>query len=168
MAAVLLHPNPASLGKAAEGGVRFIHGIIIQFPLYAGIYGIIQGTQLSKIIGQWFVSVANQETFPVIVYWYSGLINYFIPSGGSKWIMEAPYLISAAEVLHVPAAIVLISYSWGDVMTNLLQPFWCMPLLAAAKLEFREILGYAILAFVLCSTICTLAFLFFSVLPMRY
>ena len=159
----MLHPNPASVGRAAEEGVRFIHGIVIQFPLYAGIYGIIQGTGLSEIIGHWFVSVASKDTFPVIVYWYSGFLNYFVPSGGSKWVIEAPYLISAAQTLHVSSRTLLISYAWGDMLTNLLQPFWCIPLLAAAKLEFREILGYEIIAFALYATLCSLAFFFFAV-----
>ena len=161
VAAILLHPSPASLGKAAEEGVRFIHGIVIQFPLYAGIYGIIQGTGLSEIIGRWFVSVATQETFPMIVYWYSGFLNYFVPSGGSKWVIEAPYLISAAETLSVTPRTLLVSYAWGDMMTNLLQPFWCIPLLAAAKIEFREILGYGIILFFVYATICSFAFFWF-------
>ena len=159
MTAILLHPHPASLAKAAEQAVSFIHGIVIQFPLYAGIYGVIQGTGLSEIIGDGFVSVASRETFPAIVYWYSGFINYFVPSGGGKWAIEAPYLISSAAALGVPTATMLISYAWGDMMTNLLQPFWCIPLLAVAKVEFREILGYEIIAFLVYAAICSLAFL---------
>ena len=151
------------MGKAAEEGVRFIHGIIIQFPLYAGIYGIIQGTGLSEIIGQGFVSIATRETFPVIVYWYSGFLNYFVPSGGSKWIIEAPYLVSAADALRVSPRALLISYAWGDMMTNLLQPFWCIPLLAAAKLEFRDILGYEMIVFFLYASLCSLAFFCFPI-----
>ena len=101
--------------------------------------------------------------FPVIVYWYSGFLNYFVPSGGSKWVIEAPYLISAAEALNVPPRSLLIPYAWGDMLTNLLQPFWCIPLLTAAKLEFRQILGYEIIAFALYATLGSLAFLFFSI-----
>ena len=163
VAAILLHPSPASVGKAAQQGVRFIHGIVIQFPLYAGIYGIIQGTGLSEIIGNWFVSIASRDTFPVIVYWYSGFLNYFVPSGGSKWVIEAPYLISAAEALDVPPRSLLIPYAWGDMLTNLLQPFWCIPLLTTAKLEFRQILGYEMIAFALYATLGSLAFLFFAI-----
>ena len=89
---MVLHKNPQSVAQSAREAVTFIHGIVLQFPFYAGMFGIIQGTGLSEILGNGFVSIASPKTLPLLVYWYSGVINYFVPSGGSKWVIEAPYL----------------------------------------------------------------------------
>ncbi|MBI4375670.1 MAG: short-chain fatty acid transporter [Elusimicrobia bacterium] len=84
-AALLLHPSPRSFARSAEKAAGYVHGVIVQFPLYAGMYGIIKGSGLDQAIGAWFVSCATPATFPLVVYWYSGVLNYFIPSGGSKF-----------------------------------------------------------------------------------
>jgi short-chain fatty acids transporter len=126
--ALLLHPSPTSFGGAAARGVSYLHGIIIQFPFYAGMYGLIRYSGLAETIGRWFVSIANVHTFPVIIYWYSGILSYFIPSGGSKWAVEAPYVLSAAQALGVPSAQAILAYAWGDMSTHFLSrsgPFRC-------------------------------------------
>ncbi|MBI3940721.1 MAG: short-chain fatty acid transporter [Acidobacteria bacterium] len=156
--ALLLHPNPASFGRAAAQGTELLHGIIIQFPFYAGIYGLMQHSGLAVIIGNWFVSIASAQTFPLVVYWYSGILNYFMPSGGAKWAVEAPYIISAGNALGVPIQQVVLSYAWGDMATDLLQPFWAIPLLAVARLEFKDILGYLGILFVVYSFVVSIAF----------
>ncbi len=159
--AIALHPSAASLVAAAEDAGKLVFGIILQFPLYAGMYGIIQSTHLAEVLGGAFVRVANASTYPVIVYWYSGIVNYFVPSGGSKWAIEAPYILSAGESLGVPAAKVVTAYAWGDMMTDIIQPFWAVPLLAAAKLDFREILGFCMILFCIYVPVVSLAFLLF-------
>ena len=126
------------------------------------MYGIIKGTGLSDKIGEMFVAVANPKTLPLIVYWYSGVVNYFVPSGGSKWAVEAPYVIAAAKTLGVGFDKIVLSYAWGDMMTDLLQPFWALPLLAAAGVEFKEILGYELIA---CFVYVIVVSLFFYFLP---
>lgn len=161
-AGVLLHPSPASVGKAAAESAAYIYNIILQFPFYSGMYGIIKGTGLSDRIGEMFVAVANPRTLPLIVYWYSGVVNYFVPSGGSKWAVEAPYVIAAAKTLGVGFDKIVLSYAWGDMMTDLLQPFWALPLLAAAGVEFKEILGYEMIA---CFVYVVVVSLFFYFLP---
>ena len=161
MLGVFLHPSPQSLMKAGEDAGRFIYGIVLQFPFYAGMYGIIRGTGLSEMMAHALVSVANVSTLPVIIYWYSGIVNYFVPSGGSKWAIEAPYVVQAASTLGVPLNKVVLSYAWGDMATDLLQPFFAIPLLGAAGLEFKEILGYELLLCVVYVTIVTLGFAFF-------
>ena len=156
-----LHHNPQSLTLAAKEAVSFVHGIILQFPFYAGMFGIIKGTGLSEIIGNTFISMASPQTLPLLVYWYSGLVNYFVPSGGSKWAIEAPYLIAAAQGLGVPINKVVLAYAWGDMATNLLHPFWALPLLTATNLEFRQILGYGIVIFCFYVSLVSIAFAFF-------
>jgi len=156
-----LHSSPQSFWKAAEEGGKLVFGVMVQFPFYAGIYGIIKESGLAEIVGRWFVSVSSAKTYPALVYWYSGLVNYFVPSGGSKWAIEAPYLIDAAQNLGVPTAKVVTSYAWGDMATDLIQPFWAIPLLSVAKVEFKEILGYELLIFLVYVVIVSAAFLFF-------
>jgi short-chain fatty acids transporter len=157
--AILLHGTPARLLKAAEEAGSVLHGIVLQFPLYAGIYGVFKSTGLTEAIGQAFVSLGTAKTFPAIVYWYSGVVNYFVPSGGSKWAIEAPYLLQAAAELQVPARKVVLAYAWGDMATDLIQPFWALPLLAVARIEFRALLGYLLLAFLVYAPLVTVAFL---------
>jgi short-chain fatty acids transporter len=125
------------------------------------MYGIIQSTKLAEILADGFVRIANGSTYPLLVYWYSGIVNYFVPSGGSKWAIEAPYILAAGKSLGVPAAKVVTAYAWGDMMTDIIQPFWAIPLLAAAKLDFREILGFCMVLFCVYAPIVSLAFLLF-------
>ncbi|WNG23494.1 short-chain fatty acid transporter [Cystobacter fuscus] len=156
--AVLLHGTPARLLKASEEAASVLHGIVLQFPLYAGIYGIFKATGLTERIGQLFVSLSTTATFPAIVYLYSGVVNYFVPSGGSKWAIEAPYLLEAARALGVAPEKVVLAYAWGDMATDLIQPFWALPLLAVARLDFKDILGFLLVAFVFYLPLVTLAF----------
>jgi short-chain fatty acids transporter len=153
-----LHPSPASFSRAAERAAGYVHGIVIQFPFYAGMYGVIKGSGLDDRIAQAFLKLADARTFPLIVYWYSGVLNYFIPSGGSKWAIEAPYLLQAARALRVSPAATVLAYAWGDMATDLIQPFWCLPLLAVARLEFKDILAYEALAFLVCLILGSAAF----------
>jgi short-chain fatty acids transporter len=148
---LLLHPSPASLGKAAEEASRPLHGVILQFPLYAGIYGIIKDTGLAESLTHAFLAVSTRGSYPLVVFGYSAVLNYLVPSGGAKWAMEAPYVLGAAKELGVPATSVAMAYAYGDMATNLIQPFWAIPLLGVARLEFRDILGYELL----CLTVYT-------------
>ncbi|BDG62313.1 short-chain fatty acid transporter [Caldinitratiruptor microaerophilus] len=156
---ILLHSRPASLLKAAEEAGRYVWGVVLQFPFYAGIFGIVQYSGLSDQIGNWFVSFATKETYPAIVYWYSGLLNYIVPSGGSKWAIEAPYIMKAGAQLGVPNALTVLSYAWGDMMTDIIQPFWAIPLLSVAKLRFRDIMGFAVVIFLVYAVLTSVAFL---------
>jgi short-chain fatty acids transporter len=157
--ALLLHPSPASFTRAVMRGATYLHGIVIQFPFYAGMYGLIRYSGLAETIGRWFVSIASPRTFPVIIYWYSGVLSYFIPSGGSKWAVEAPYVISAAQALSVPIPHAILAYAWGDMSTHFLQPFWAIPLLAIARVEFKDIVGYLALLFIVNFVVVSTAFL---------
>ncbi|MFC1889806.1 short-chain fatty acid transporter [Thermodesulfobacteriota bacterium] len=162
MLAFLAHPSPASIVHAGEDAGRIVYGIILQFPLYAGMYGVIRGTGLAEIIGGWFVRIADADTYPLVIYWYSGLMNYFVPSGGSKWAIEAPYILSAARELGVDLNRVVVSYAWGDMSTNIIQPFWAIPILAVAGLEFREIMKYAVPIFLANLVVVSAALYFFG------
>jgi len=143
--ALLLHPSPAAVARAAEEASRPLHGVILQFPLYAGIYGIIKDTGLAAVLAKAFLAVAGPATFPFAVFVYSAVLNYWVPSGGAKWAMEAVYLLEAAKTLGIAPARVAMAYAYGDMATNLIQPFWAIPLLGVARLQFRDILGFELL-----------------------
>lgn len=158
MAAVVLHRRVASLTAAGEQGARLVAGVVLQFPLYAGMYGVIEGTGLARVLGDAIARTASAETLPLALYWYSSVLNYFVPSGGSKWAVEAPFIIDAAQRLGVGLDRVVLAYAWGDMASNLIQPFWALPLLAAARLGFRDIMGYAALCFAVITAVVSLAF----------
>lgn len=148
MLAILCHPSPHALVRSARQAGGLLHGIVLQFPLYAGMYGIIKDSGLARTISDAFVGLAGPRSFPLFVFWYSSVVNYFVPSGGSKWVIEAPYLLDAATKLGVDTGRLAASYAFGDMGTNLIQPFWALPLLAVARLEFKDILGFEL---VLCA-----------------
>ena len=157
--ALLLHPSPASFTRAAAQGATYLHGIVIQFPFYGGMYGLIKYSGLAEIIARGFTSVATAKTFPIVIYWYSGLLSFFIPSGGSKWAIEAPYVMAAAKTLSVPASGAILAYAWGDMSTHFLQPFWAIPLLAIARVEFKDIIGCLAILFVVNFVVVSAAFI---------
>ena len=142
MGALLLQGRPSNLVRAFANGARTASGVILQFPFYAGIFGVINSTGLGNWLGEVFVAVATTDTYPLIVYLYSGVMNVFVPSGGSKWIIEAPYLLPVAKELGVSATTTLLAYSYGDSTTNLIQPFWAIPILTVTRMKFGDVLGY--------------------------
>jgi len=139
---LLLHWYPKSFLHACEEGAKHTWGIIVQYPLYAGIFGLMSYTDLGKVLTHFFVSASSPRLFPLLVYLYSAVLNYFVPSGGSKWIVEASYLIPAGQALGVSIPTVTLSYAYGDMTTNLIQPFWAIPILAVTGLRFGDIMGY--------------------------
>ena len=140
--ALLLQGRPANLVRAFGNGARTASGVILQFPFYAGIFGIINSTGLGTWLGDLFVQVATTDTYPLIVYVYSGFVNLFVPSGGSKWLIEAPYLLPAARELGVSATTTVLAYAYGDSTSNLIQPFWAIPILTVTRMRFGDVLGY--------------------------
>lgn len=155
---LVLHGSLRSFGRAAAQGAGYLHGIVIQFPLYAGMGALIKDSGLAARIADALVAHASARWMPLLVYWYSGLVNYFVPSGGSKFAIEAPYLFPAAGALGVPAASVVLAYAWGDMMTDIIQPFWAIPLLGVARLDFRAIAGYCAVIFLVYAALVSAAF----------
>ena len=126
--------------------VNSVWGFIIQYPIYAAIFGIITGTGLDKIIAGLFLSIANTHTWPTIAMIYSGFMNIFVPSGGSKFIIEAPYIIPVSQTLKVPIETIIMSYSYGDCGTNMLTPFWWIVPCAMFKIDLHKVYPYAVVA----------------------
>ncbi|MCO4787051.1 MAG: short-chain fatty acid transporter [Marinomonas atlantica] len=149
--AVLLHGTPKSLLNAVTDGAKNCSGILLQFPFYAGIMGMMtaagsSGDSLASLISQGFVAISNETTFPLFTFLSAGIVNFFVPSGGGQWAVQAPVMMPAGAVLGVDAAKTAMAIAWGDAWTNMIQPFWALPALAIAGLGAKDVMGYCILA----------------------
>ncbi len=163
-AALLLQGHPVSFLRACRRGVDASWGIILQFPFYAGIFGLMNNTGLGLWIADLFARFATTGSYPAVVYAYSALMNLFVPSAGSKWLIEAPYLIPAAHELDVSVVTVLLAYAYGDSTTNLIQPFFAIPILAVTRVRFGDVVGYTFLVAVACFAVSVAAM---AVIPAR-
>lgn len=146
---ILLHWTPHRLMNAFKESTPSVWGALLQFPFYAGIAGMITGTGLNEKIASFFVSISNPITFAPIVSIYSTVLGVFIPSGGSKWVIEAPYLLSAAHDLKIHLGWVVAVYNLGEALANLIQPFWMVPILAILGLKARDVMGYTAVVFII-------------------
>jgi short-chain fatty acids transporter len=140
-AALVLHGRPDRFIAACEEGARGCTGIILQFPLYGGIMGMMVGSGLSASLSGWFAR-ASAGAFGVWTFLAAGLLNLLVPSGGGQWAVQGPVLVEAALRVGAPLPTVVMAMSYGDQWTNMLQPFWALPLLAITGVRARDIIGY--------------------------
>ncbi|MFD8377149.1 short-chain fatty acid transporter [Streptomyces sp. NPDC059679] len=145
--ALILHWRPVHLARAFREGAPAASGVLLQFPLYGGIFGMIAFTGLHQTIADWLVSVSNEYLYPALIGVYSCVLGVFVPSGGGKWVVEAPYVLGAANELHVNQGWMVVVYDLGEASANLLQPFWMLPTLAILGLKARDIMGYTFAMF---------------------
>jgi short-chain fatty acids transporter len=143
----LLHRTPARLMRAVREATPATWSVVLQFPLYAGISGVIATTRLNQRIAELIVSVATRESLPALMAAYSAVLGVFVPSGGGKWIIEAPYVMAAAHGLKVHVGWLVASYDLGEAIANLVQPFWMIPVLSILGLRARDVMGYTFLVF---------------------
>jgi short-chain fatty acids transporter len=147
LAGFLLHGTPARLMHAVQAATPAVWGVILQFPFYAGIAGVITATHLNDRLAGAFVRVSTPATFPPLVALYSAALGVFVPSGGSKWVIEAPYVMAAAHTLKVHLGWVVSAYDLGEALANLVQPFWMLPTLGLFRLGARDVMGYTLVVF---------------------
>jgi short-chain fatty acids transporter len=147
MLGILLHGTPERLLRAVREATPATAGVILQFPFYGGIAGMIAYTGLSARIAHAFVDVSTHVTFPPLVAAYSALLGVFVPSGGGKWVIEAPYVMQAAHELRVHLGWTVAVYDLGEALANLVQPFWMLPTLAILGLRARDVMGYTFVVF---------------------
>ncbi|TDD62337.1 short-chain fatty acid transporter [Kribbella antibiotica] len=160
--ALLLHWRPWRMARAVRDGAPAAAGVLLQFPLYGGIFGMIAYTGISARLAGWLVQASSQFLFPPLVAIYSCILGIFVPSGGSKWVIEAPYVLQAANELKVDAGWMVIVYDLGEASANLLQPFWMLPTLAILGLKARDIMGYTFTMFLACFPAALLAVTFLA------
>ncbi len=142
---IVLHGSFRSFANALGEAISGVSGILIQFPLYFGIMGIMKDAGMVTMISNAFIHVSNEVTLPVFTFFSAGLVNIFVPSGGGQWALQGPIVIESALQLGVPLPKMVMALSYGDQITNMLQPFWALPLLAITKLKAKEILPYTVI-----------------------
>ncbi|PSP61585.1 hypothetical protein BRC77_12675 [Halobacteriales archaeon QH_8_64_26] len=146
--AIVLWRTPIGVVEQMEESVENVAGIIFQFPFYAGISGILTATALGAAIADAFASVATPLTWPVLGLISAGIVNVFVPSGGGQWLAQGPILLETTQQLGMPLYTAVVIEMMGDQLTNMIQPFWALPLLALTNLRARDIIGYSTVAMV--------------------
>ncbi|WP_282344573.1 MULTISPECIES: short-chain fatty acid transporter [Pseudomonas] len=150
-AGLLMHGTPERYMRSVDISVRGIGGIVLLFPFYAGIMGMMMGANadgvsLAKQISQAFIDWSSAETFPLLSFLSAGLVNVFVPSGGGQWAVQGPIMLPAGQALGVAPQVTAMAIAWGDAWTNMIQPFWALPLLGIVGLGARDIMGYCLIA----------------------
>jgi short-chain fatty acids transporter len=159
--AIALHASPAAIMAAAEDAARPLHGVVLQFPLYAGIAGSSRAPAWPagwpRPSSRWLPRRPSPDR--VLVLGRARLLRLL---GRRKWVIESAYVLKAGQALGVPVTRTVMAYAYGDMATNIIQPFWAIPLLGVARLEFRDILGYEILVFVVYAALMSVVLLAFG------
>ena len=145
---LLLSNSSIHYVKLVNNAAITVGPIILQYPFYAGIMGIMADTGLINILANQIALISSTETLPFFSFLSGGLVNMFIPSGGGQWAVQGPVMIEAAEILGVNPSFVVLGVAYGDQWTNMIQPFWTIPLLAIAGLHMRQIMGYTFVVFI--------------------
>jgi short-chain fatty acids transporter len=164
-AGILLHGTPRRFLDAITTATKGSAGIILQFPFYAGIMGMMvganaEGLSCAGLMSNWFVDISTVTTFPLFTFLSAGLVNFFVPSGGGQWAVQAPIMMPAGAALGVPAAKTAMAIAWGDAWTNMIQPFWALPALGIAGLGARDIMGYCLVVMFYSGVIISLGLMF--------
>ncbi|RLQ91248.1 short-chain fatty acid transporter [Planomicrobium sp. Y74] len=157
---ILFHGTPRKYLVAVQEAVKGAGGIIVQFPFYAGIMGMMTASGLAAVISEAFVSISTAQTFPLFAFLSAGLVNFFVPSGGGQWAVQAPIMLEAAEMLGSDTAKVAMAVAWGDAWTNMIQPFWALPALAIAGLKAKDIMGFCLIVLFVSGIVIGLGLLF--------
>lgn len=165
IAGIILHGTPRRYLDAFAVAAKGAAAIILQFPFYAGIMGMMVGsakggTNLAAIMSNFFVDISTVKTFPFYSFLSAGIVNFFVPSGGGQWAVQAPIVMPAAQQLGVPLSKAAMAVAWGDQWTNMVQPFWALPALGIAGLGARDVMGYCIIVLFWTGLVASLCFYF--------
>ena len=145
---LLLHGSPVGYMQAVTRGAKGCGGIIIQFPLYAGIMAMMVASGLMGSLTEFMVGVGSKETIPLLTMLSAGVVNLFVPSGGGQWAIQAPIALESGLQSSVEPGTMVMAVAYGDQLTNMLQPFWALPLLAITGVRARDIVGYTAIVMV--------------------
>ena len=142
---IIMHKSFYNFIRAIDSAISGASGILIQFPLYFGIMGLISQSGMVEMMSNFFVTISNTTTFPLFTFISAGIVNVFVPSGGGQWAVQGPIIINAATQLGVDIPKSIMALAYGDQLTNMLQPFWALPLLGITNLKAKEILPYTLI-----------------------
>jgi short-chain fatty acids transporter len=157
-AGIALHGTLRRFLDTLTEGTKGAASVLIQFPFYAGIMGMMSGSGLTASISEFFIDVATADTLPLLTFWSAGIVNIFVPSGGGQWAVQGPIMMSAAQALGADQARVAMAVAWGDAWTNMIQPFWALPALAIAGLRARDIMGFCVIVLIVSGVIISAGF----------
>lgn len=146
---ILMHARFSNFLAAVDQAIGGASGILIQFPLYFGIMALMKSSGMVVMLSAFFVEISNEITFPIYTLLSAGLVNIFVPSGGGQWAVQGPIIVQATQDLGIPLSKSILALAYGDQLTNMLQPFWALPLLGITGLKAKQILPYTLLAMVL-------------------
>lgn len=155
---IALHGTLRRFLDTLTEGTKGAASVLIQFPFYAGIMGMMSGSGLTASISEFFIGIATADTLPLLTFWSAGIVNIFVPSGGGQWAVQGPIMMSAAEALGADQARVAMAVAWGDAWTNMIQPFWALPALAIAGLRARDIMGFCVIVLIVSGVIISAGF----------
>lgn len=158
---IFAHSSLLAYSRALTKGAVTCGGIILQFPFYAGIMGIMKGSGLVFILSDWLLSLATKETFEIYCYFSSVIISIFVPSAGGHWVVQAPFMLPAAAKLGVEPWKVAMGVAWGESIWNIVCPFWALPVLAIAKVGLRDLIGFSVLLFLIGNVVAVSGMLLF-------
>jgi short-chain fatty acids transporter len=147
LAGLLLHWTPVAYVSAVQRAARVTGSLILQYPLYGGLMGIMTGTQLAEILAKAFLRFSTAHTLPFWTYVTSLIITFFVPSGGGHWAVQGPFIVPAARDLHASLAGTTMAVAMGESVANMLQPFWALPILAIAGIPMRRMMGFMVITF---------------------
>ncbi len=156
---IALHGTPVAYGAAMKNAAKQTGGMMLQYPFYGGIMGIMSGTGLADSISKAFVVVSSAHTLPFWSYICSLIITFFVPSGGGHWAVQGPFVVPAAATLHASMAGSTMAVAMGEQVANMLQPFWALPVVAMAGIGIQRVMGYTVVTFVVTGVIYALALL---------
>jgi short-chain fatty acids transporter len=157
---LVFHRSLGQFGEAFKEAASSTSPIILQFPFYAGIIAVLGSSGLGQAIIDGMASVASKETFDIFTYWSAGVVNMLAPSGGGQWALQGPLQVPAGMALGVDPATIAMAVGWGDAWTNLIQPFWALPILSVVGLHIRHIMGYCFLLAIWVGALTTVLMLF--------
>lgn len=158
---MIFHGSSKYFLDSFNDSVRDSSGILLQFPFYAGIMAMMSSSGLAQAMSEFFISISTENTFLFFTYISAGIVNFFVPSGGGQWALQAPIVLPAAKSLGVNLTDASMAIAWGDAWTNMVQPFWAIPLLSAAKCDLRQMMTYSVLVFLfigLCTSLILLLY----------
>lgn len=159
--AITLHGSPERLLHSLQQAIQGASGIVLQFPFYAGIMAVMVQSGLARDLSQWLISFATGDTLALYSFLSAGLVNMVVPSGGGQWAVQAPVVLPAALALGADVSKVSMAVAWGDAWTNLIQPFWALPVLAIAGLKAKDMMGFCLVQLLITGVIISAVFLLF-------
>ncbi len=160
LAGLLLHWTPVAYVGAVQRAARVTGSLILQYPLYGGLMGIMTGTKLAEVLARAFLRFSTAHTLPFWTYLTSLIITFFVPSGGGHWAVQGPFIVPAARDLHASLAGTTMAVAMGESVANMLQPFWALPILAIAGIPMRRMMGFMVITFAISLVIFGASLLF--------